>query len=36
MDHSEVMRMGAAEKYLLNELTEEERSQYEEHFFDCR
>lgn len=36
MDHSEVMRMGAAEKYLLNELTEEERSQYEEHFFDCQ
>lgn len=28
--------MGAAEKYLLEELTEDQRSQYEEHFFDCR
>lgn len=28
--------MGAAEKYLLDELTEEQRSQYEEHVFDCR
>lgn len=27
--------MKAAERYFLGELTEEEKSQYEEHFFDC-
>lgn len=35
MDHSQAIHIGAAEKYLLNELNEEERSQYEGHFFDC-
>ncbi len=35
MDHSQAIQMGAAEKYLLNELDEESRSAYEEHFFDC-
>jgi len=27
--------MGAAERYVLGELTEEDRTRYEEHFFDC-
>jgi hypothetical protein len=35
MGHAEAIAMGAAEKYLLDELSGEERSQYEEHFFDC-
>lgn len=35
MDHTEAIRTGAAQKYLLDELSPEERSQYEEHFFDC-
>jgi hypothetical protein len=36
MDHAQAIRSGAAEKYLLDELDEAERSQYEEHFFDCQ
>jgi hypothetical protein len=35
MDHSEAIRLMAAEKYLLDELTPESREQFEEHFFDC-
>ena len=35
MDHSQAIQIGAAEKYLLNELEEGARSEYEEHFFDC-
>lgn len=35
MDHSESIRLMAAEKYLLGELTPELRDQFEEHFFDC-
>ena len=35
MDHSEAIRLGAAEKYLLGELAAEQRDQFEEHFFAC-
>jgi len=35
MDHSESIRLMAAEKYLLGELTPELREQFEEHFFGC-
>jgi hypothetical protein len=35
MDHSEAIRMGATEKYLLGELKGEERERFEEHFFVC-
>jgi len=36
MDHSEAIRLMAAEKYLLGELTNESRDQFEEHFFECQ
>jgi hypothetical protein len=36
MDHSEAIRIKAAEQYLLGELTGDEREQYEEHFFTCQ
>jgi len=36
MDHSEAIRISAAEQYLLGELTGDEREQYEEHFFSCQ
>jgi len=36
MDHSESIRLMAAEKYLLGELTPELRDQFEEDFFDCQ
>ena len=35
MDHSESIRLMAAEKYLLGELTPELQEQFEEHFFEC-
>jgi hypothetical protein len=35
MDHSEAIRMGATEKYLLGELKGNEREQFEEHYFEC-
>jgi hypothetical protein len=35
MDHSEAIRLKAAEQYLLGELTGDERERYEEHFFTC-
>lgn len=35
MDHSEAVRLGAAERYLLGELSPELREQFEEHFFGC-
>jgi hypothetical protein len=35
MEHSEAVRIGAAERYLLGELSPELREQYEEHFFGC-
>jgi anti-sigma factor RsiW len=36
MDHTESIRLMAAEKYLLGELTPEQREQFEEHFFGCQ
>jgi Putative zinc-finger len=36
MDHSESIRLMAAEKYLLGELAPELREEFEEHFFDCQ
>ena len=36
MDHSEAVRLHAAEKYVLGELPPTLRDQYEEHFFDCQ
>jgi hypothetical protein len=36
MDHTEAIRLMAADKYLLGELTADAREQFEEHFFDCQ
>jgi len=36
MDHTESIRLMAAEKYLLGELTLEQREEFEEHFFGCQ
>jgi hypothetical protein len=35
MDHSEVVRLQAAIKYVLGELSPVQRDDYEEHYFDC-
>jgi Putative zinc-finger len=35
MEHSEAIRLKAAEQYLLGELSGDLREQYEEHFFSC-
>ena len=35
MDHRAAVSTSAAERYLLGEMNEEERDQYEEHFFGC-
>jgi hypothetical protein len=35
MDHEESVRAGAVEKYLLDELGDDDRARFEEHFFDC-
>jgi hypothetical protein len=35
MEHSEAINSRAAEKYLLGELTVEQRDRFEEHFFVC-
>jgi hypothetical protein len=35
MDHSEAVRLKAAEKYLLGEMSAELRDQYEDHYFGC-
>lgn len=35
MDHSEAIRLQAAEKYVLGELSFAQREEYEEHCFDC-
>jgi hypothetical protein len=35
MDHSEVKGMHAAEKYVLGELSDELREEYEDHYLDC-
>jgi len=36
MDHSDVVRLQAVEKYVLGELSADLRDQFEEHYFDCR
>lgn len=35
MDHLEAVRLGAVERYLLGELSPEQREEFEEHFFGC-
>lgn len=35
MDHSEAVRLMATERYLLEELSPEQRDAFEEHYFDC-
>lgn len=35
MDHNQAIQIGAAEKYVLRELSDDLRDAYEEHFFDC-
>jgi hypothetical protein len=35
MDHNEAVRLQAAAKYILGEVPENLRDEYEEHFFDC-
>ena len=35
MDHDEAIRLQAAEKYVLGELSGALRGEFEEHFFDC-
>jgi hypothetical protein len=35
MDHSEAVRLNAAEKYVLGDLHGTIRDEYEEHYFDC-
>jgi hypothetical protein len=35
MDHKSAESLQAVEKYTLNELSETERTQFEEHMFDC-
>ncbi len=35
MDHMEATSTGAAERYLLGEMGDRERDQYEDHFFGC-
>jgi hypothetical protein len=36
MDHQDAVRRGAIEKYLLNEIPQPERDEFEMHFFDCQ
>jgi hypothetical protein len=36
MEHVEAMQSGAAERYILGQLSAAEADSYEEHFFDCR
>jgi anti-sigma factor RsiW len=35
MDHNEAVKLMITEKYLLDELSPEERDRFEEHFFGC-
>ena len=35
MDHTDVVRLNAVEKYVLGELPGDVREQFEEHYFDC-
>jgi hypothetical protein len=36
MDHNQATKIAAVERYLLEELTPEERNDFEEHYFDCQ
>jgi len=36
MDHADVVRMNATERYLLNELDTTQLEQFEEHMFECQ
>ncbi len=36
MDHQQALRQGAVEKYLLKEMPQPERDEFEAHFFDCQ
>jgi len=35
MDHKTAIRIQAAERYVLEEFSPEERTEFEEHYFDC-
>src|ERR1700735_5433078 len=35
MDHSEAVQLMATERYLLGEMSTEQREAFEEHFFEC-
>jgi hypothetical protein len=35
MDHQTAIRIQAAERYVLEEFSPEERTEFEEHYFDC-
>jgi hypothetical protein len=35
MDHQEATRVGAVERYLLDEMSARDRGEFEEHFFEC-
>lgn len=35
MDHQDALRRGAAEQYLLNEMSPPQRDEFEAHFFEC-
>ncbi len=36
MDHETAIRIQAAERYVLEEFSPEERTEFEEHYFECR
>jgi hypothetical protein len=36
MDHQDAVRRGVIEKYLLDEISQPERGEFEAHFFDCQ
>jgi len=36
MDHNDALRQQAAEKYVLGELPQSLRNEFEEHFFECQ
>jgi hypothetical protein len=35
MTHDEAIKSGATERYVLDEMTDEERDGFEQHYFDC-
>ena len=35
MDHNQAIKLDAVERYLLEEMTPQERDDFEEHYFDC-